>query len=254
MLFTWLMLTGFIFLLAPQSLTSQFQFAFVRLFCWPLGVGRNISLSAQAKQPIAETFRRKEAQYQNYIINLEEELKQQRQKLEQLSGLRSRRPLEGASLVFADVITATLDGIRCEFVINRGQDDGLRNGQFVFGDNSIIGTVSEVSSRTAKVKLITDPVSKIAVKIAGVSRLMQGIGKNLAEIEMIKHKVETGTYVRTEKKPGYLDSAMVVGKVVQCESNEKNPLLWDLTVKPACEVERLNKVAVIIMNLPKEAR
>jgi len=100
--------------------------------------------------------------------------------------------------------------------------------------------------------LITDPTSKIAVKIAelNVDRLMQGNGKNSAKVQLlsIKHKVKTGDIVYAGKKPGFLDAPMIIGTVVQCKRDDENPSLWDITVKPACDIERLNGVAVIVMN------
>ena len=95
MLFTWFMLAGLIFLFAPQSLTNKFQFAFTRIFRWPLSIGRNISLAARIQQP-SNAPANKETQYQNYIADLEATLKQEHQKVEELSGLRNRLPLEGA--------------------------------------------------------------------------------------------------------------------------------------------------------------
>jgi len=158
--------------------------------------------------------------------------------------------LKGAKLVLADVIREFIDGLHSKFIINRGENDGLANGQLVFGDNSIIGTISYVSSRTAQVKLVTDSTSKIAVKIAGLNRVMQGSGSDSAKVLMvsIKHKVKIGDVVYAGKKPGVLDAPMIIGKVAECKRDDENPSLWDITVKPACDIEKLNSVAVIIMN------
>jgi len=41
---------------------------------------------------------------------------------------------------------------------------------------------------------------------------------------------------------------MIIGKVAQCKRDDQNPSLWDITVKPACDIERLTSVAVIIIN------
>ena len=157
---------------------------------------------------------------------------------------------DGAKLMLADVITASIDGSHSELIINRGQDNGLAVGQFVLGDNSIIGTISNVSSRTAKVRLITDPTSKIAVKIRELKTIIQGGGKNLTKVQLlsIKHKVEVGDEVYARKKPGFLDAPMKTGTVIRCKRDDENPLLWDITVKPACDVEKVSDIAVIIMN------
>ena len=253
MLFTYLLLAGFIFLFAPQNLTNKFQLAFARIFRWPLSIGRGISLSARTQQAAGDLVDRREYnKLQNHLANITQQWLQERQKAEKLSGLRSRLPLEGAKLVSADVITGSVNGPQNGLIINRGQKDGLARGQFVLGDNSIIGNISDVSSHTARVKLATDSSSNIAVRIAklDIDRLMEGSGNNSAKIRLlsIKHKVRTGDNVYACKKPGLLDTPMIIATVAQCRRDGQNPSLWDITVKPACDIEKLNEVAVIIMN------
>ena len=254
MLFTWFILTGSIFLFTPQKLTNKFQFAFARIFSWPLSISRNIYLSSHTQQALTNLVSlRKYNKLQNYLANVTQELLQERQKFEKLSGLHNRFVWEGADFVLADIITAFIDASHSELIINRGQVDGLTEGQFVLGDNSIIGTISDVSSRIARVKLITDPTSNIAVKIAesNLVRLMQGSGNNSAKLRLLKHKVKTGDKVYADKKPGFLDAPMIVGTVSDCKRNDEIPLLWDITVEPACDIETLNSVAAIIMNPQK---
>ena len=136
--------------------------------------------------------------------------------------------------------------------INRGKDDGLAGDQFVLADNSIIGTVSDVSSRTAWVRLFTDPTARIPVKIAklDVVRMMQGSGNNSAKIHSVQitHEVKAGDLIYAREKAGYLDAPMVIGEVAQCKRDDKNPSVWDITVKPRCDLERLDGVTVIITN------
>ncbi len=249
MSFVLLMLVGLIFLFAPQTLTNKFQLAFARIFRWPLGISRDLSLFVPTRQPLVVS-RREFDKLQNHLDNVSEELFQEHKKVEKLSGLRIRFPWEGAKFVLADVITGYVDELQSELIINRGQDDGLSVGQFVLGDNSIIGIISSADSRTARVRLFTDPKSSVPVKIPGadVTRVMQGTGNSSAVIRMIKQKVKIGDNIFAAKKPGFLDTPTVIGKVVQCKMNNESPLLWDITVKPVCDIEKLNDVAVIIMN------
>ncbi len=251
MLFIWFMLAGFIFLFAPQNLTNRFQFAFARIFRWPLSIGRNISLSARTRSAMGGlTDAATHKEYDHHITNLTKWLEQEHKKVEKLSGLRDRFPLEDVKFILADVLPAS-DRSANKLIINGGKNYGLRQGQFVLGDNSIIGTISSVSFRSAQVKLVTDPTSKIAVRIAGLnaSRIMQGIGGNSAKILMLstKHKVNVGDVVYADKKIGLLDDLMIIGKVEQCKRGAE-PLLWDITVKPVCDIESLNSVAVVVMN------
>jgi rod shape-determining protein MreC len=256
MIFAWCMLGGMIMLFLPQGISSSIQFTFARLFKWPLRIGRNTPLSAKTEVPVSrqtDGFSQKERQYQNHIINLEEELRQKNEIVEQLTGLRTRmRGLEGAKLIPAEVITASAEGARGEIIINRGSDDGLKKDFFVIGDNSVIGTITELAGRTARVRLLSDSSSVVQVNIpgVGVNMLMQGSGNGLAKIKMVpvKHKIKTGDTVLIRKKPGFIDVGIAAGVVEKCVRDAKNATLWDITVKPTCDIAKLNSVAVIVMN------
>jgi cell shape-determining protein MreC len=253
MLFIWFMLTGLIFLFAPQNLTSKFQLAFVHVFRWPLSLGGDLSLTAQTQQPLAGAVSRNETRYLNYIANLEETLAQERKKFKKLNELYNTYVWEGTDFALADVIPATVGGSRNELTISCRKTTGLAKGQFVLGDECIIGTISDVFPQisTATVELITDPMSRIPVKVGGLKNIMKGSGNNSAKIELVKDKVQVGENVFALKKPGFLDAPMIVGKVSACNISRKNPPLWEIAVVPACDIEKLDDVAVIIMNPQK---
>lgn len=253
MLFTWFMLTGFILLFAPQNLTSKFQLAFVHVFRWPLSIGGDLALTAQTQQPLTGSVSRSETQYLNYIANLEKTLAEERQKFEKLSGLYNTYVWEGTDFALADVITANVDGSRSELTIACRKSAGLAEGQFVLGDECIIGRISGVFPQISKaeVVLVTDPTSMIPIEVEGLKNIMKGKGNNTAKIEMVKNEVKVGENVFALKKPGFLDAPMIVGKVSECNRNQKNPSLWDITVVPACDIEQLEDIAVIIMNPQK---
>jgi cell shape-determining protein MreC len=250
MLFTWCILTGFIFLFSPVNLTNKFQFAFARLFHWPLSIGRNISLSAGTRQPLIDRDMVNRDEYerlQNHLANVIQQRDYAQQIVQKLSKMRNIPTWERMGFVFADVSTVEINKRRCELYINRGHDDGLTKEQFVLADNSIIGTISDIAPRTARVKLFTDPTSNIAVKIGKTSWLMRGKGENLAGISMAKQKMTVGSEIRAAKKPGFLYIPMIIGQVAQCKRNSE-PLLWDILVEPVCDIEKLTNVVVIVMN------
>jgi len=258
MLFIWFMLAGLIFFFAPRKLTNKFQFGFVRIFRRPLSIGRNISLStsrliaSEQRSPTDLVNLKRYNRLHNHLANVTEWLKQERQKVEKLSGLRDRPVWKGVDFLLADVIAASVNGFRSELVINRGQKDGVAENQFVLANESIIGTISKVDTRTAQVRLITDPASRIAVKIAklNMDRIMQGNGNSSAKVQLVstRYKINIGDIVYAQKKPGFLSTPVIVGTVAQRKSNDENPLVWDITVKPACDIESLTDVAIIVMN------
>jgi rod shape-determining protein MreC len=257
-LFTSLLLAGLIVLFAPQRLTNKFQFMFVRIFCWPLSVSGDISLSASGLMASAQgspaevVSRQRYDKLHNRLANVTEWLRQERVKVKKLSGLRDRPVWKGVSFVLADVIVATVDGAHGELIIDRGQEDGLAVGQFVLSGESVVGTVSAIDSRTARVRLISDPASKIAARIEGlnIDAICQGAGGSVAKVPLVptRHRIETGALVCAQKKPGFLGVPVIIGTVSECEKNPENPLLWDITVKPACDINKLTDVAAVVMN------
>jgi cell shape-determining protein MreC len=254
MLFTWFMLTGLILLFAPQEFTGKFQLAFVHVFRWPLSLGGNVALTARTQPPTEGAVDRGQTQYRNYVANLQQTLNEQVSKFEKLYGLHNTYVWEGADFAVADVITATIN----ELTIDCRKPDGLAKGQYVLGDESVVGTISDVFPQLAKaqVKLITDSTSRIPVEVAGVKTIMTGNGNYTARIEMlkIKNEVKVGENVFALKKlkeGGFLDAPIIVGKVSRCERNTQNASVWDVTVEPACDIQNLEDVAVIIMNPQK---
>lgn len=245
------MLAGFIVLLSPQSLTSKFQFAFTYVFRWPLTIGRNISLSAAMRQPVRENDMVPRDEYER-LLNHNANVTQQRddayEEVTKLRKIRNSPAWERAGFIQADVITVFIDKLRGELVINRGKEDGVEKDLFVLADNSIIGTVSEVASKTARIRLFTDPASNTAVIIGKSDWLMKGCGNNQARVKMLKQKISIGKRLMASKRPGFLDTPMIIGEVVGCEHNDQ-PLLWDITVEPVCDIQKIDSIHVIVMNL-----
>lgn len=252
-LFISLLLGGLLLLFAPKELSDKLQLVFASIFQRPLAFGRDISLLVtEENRTVGVVSGSKYRRLRNFQVNTALWLQQERKKVEMLSELRNRSAWENTSLVVADVITTTMNEVCGEFLINRGKNDGLAQGQFVLGESSIIGAVSAVDARVAKVRLITDPKSMISVGIADldVKCAIKGAGNHLAKINLLsaKHNIETGDIVWARKKPGFLETSMIAGTVVRCRRSDENPLLWDVTVAPACKIERLKSVTVVVMD------
>lgn len=240
-LFTWLLLGGFIILLIPDKITGKFQLAFAHIFHWPLNISRNLVLSTITVQPVNNSETERQIQLKNYIANLQARISELEKRNEQLAGFRSKNPLEGAKFILANITQATAE----ELIIDRGKDDGLATGQFVLGQNSVIGTIAEVSNSTAKVRLITSPLCKMEAKIADKPAVIQGDRKNV-KIKSLqqKYKVSAGEQVFCQPKSGLLNTPIIIGTVAECKTGE-SPHLWDITIKPACNISALSSVDVI---------
>lgn len=238
--------------------------AFARIFSAPLSLGRSMSLATRTSAPADGVNRQQydkltasHDRLNSHLYNVMQERDQEHEKVVTLSGLRSVPEWKRMRFVLADIITGS-DRARNELIINRGREDGLAKGQFVLGNNSVIGTISDLSPTRAKIKLITDTTSRIPVtltrqdgsKLISVTEgLMHGAGNGSAKIPLVPMKtdIKTGDLIYARKQPGFLDVPVIAGKLVQCKRDIGNPLLWDISIKPLCDFERLTDVAVIVM-------
>lgn len=186
----------------------------------------------------------------NHIANVTRQRDDAYEEVDKLRKIRSQPAWERAGFIQGDVITVFIDKLRGELVINRGKEDGVEKDLFVLADNSIIGTISEVDTRTSQVRLFTDPASNTAVIIGKSDWLMKGCGNNQAKVKMLKQKINIGKELMASKRPGFLDTPMIIGKVVKCEHNDQ-PLLWDITVEPVCDIQKIGSIHVIVMNPSK---
>ena len=258
-LFTGGMLTGLIFLfLVPKDLTGRLQLAYAQTFRWPLTAGRGLTLAARTAPQVTngsgadyETLLEAHQRLENTVANLQSRLEEANRRIEQLAKLRMNSAWENMAFLPAGVITAA-DQAASELIINRGQNSGVAVGQYVMSlsEQCIVGTVSQVSPRGAKVRLITDPDSRLPVGVGGrsVRGLLVGRGENVARVGQVPdgHGIRPGDAVYAEKAPGLLDVPVVVGKVAQCRRDPDNPVVWEVTVRPACDVIGLTEVAVIV--------
>lgn len=257
MLFFAFLLCACVLLLMPHHVTTKLQLTFSTLFQFPLGAGRILALAAQTPlrdqglnpadyDALLDRIR----QQQNHIDELRAELEQERSEKERLSKASFLNAWGSHGLVPAQVIQATsgLDQI----VINRGKRDGLSPGLYILAENAVIGAIQDLSGHQAKGILVTDKSSHIPVYIRSSfsqpKGILYGLGKGKAKIDQIpsRHKIKIGDPVHVQTQPGLLEVPIVVGRVSQCQQNETEPLLWDISVEPATNLENVNQVVVLV--------
>lgn len=259
-LFLSLLTAGIIFLLLPQSFTKGLNFLFIELFNPILSVGRNTGTEVFRLAPSTEDFvpRSEHNKLWTAYKNLQVDLRVEHERYEKLARIRSGLPRSGASLVLAEIINTSISGMKHELIINRGEADGLKTGQFVLvpGEHSIIGTISETAKTTARVRLVTDINHNMKVLIWRESKKdyheaqMVGDGKKSGKIPLMskEYKIKAGDTVYAAVKRGFLETPRVIGEISEVKRDENTPLLWDITVNPIRDTGTLSEVAVIVMN------
>ncbi len=267
MMFTYFVLGGLIFLFSPPRLTGQLQLAYARLFSWPLSVGRQVTVASRtteaghlgdyprsmdAHRQLQERLAALEAHHrklQNHLANREAQLEQAQNRIDELARLRSIPEWDRMSFQQAGIISVSGQG-QSELMIDRGQDDGLAVGQYVLGDLSMIGVVAAVAAQTARVKLISDPMSRVPVRVAELDArgVMEGRGAGTAVISQVpaRRQARPGDRVYALNAPGFPGIPIVAAEVVDSQRDPDNPLLWRIQVRAVCDVANLTRVAVVI--------
>jgi cell shape-determining protein MreC len=230
--------------LLPQRVTQRLNFLFIRTFSSVLNIGRS-----------GKTDPLKYNKMWTDYYNLQADYKTLHKRYEKLAQIRSGLVKPGPALVLATVINATITEFGHELFINKGESDGLNIGQYVLGQDSIIGTVTQTSKTTARIRLITDARHNIEVRIwrQGKDRYipgrMTGDGKGLCRIPLVSadYDVKVADIVYAAARVGFLETPRVIGRVSEVKHDQDKPLLWDITVMPVHDMAKTAEVAVIVM-------
>ncbi|PKL47440.1 MAG: hypothetical protein CVV39_05735 [Planctomycetes bacterium HGW-Planctomycetes-1] len=252
-LFIGLFLFGCVLLLLPQTLTSKLNFAFIDIFGFFLNMGSSAAYYHQPPSTSPDFVSRHE--YNRLWVaytNQQAELQEYKRQIEELGKVRLTEPDPLAGLVLAKVVNRKDN----QFIINRGSNDGLKNGQYVLGDNAVIGVIEQASADISSVRLITSSTCKIPIRISApqigtyFNGTMQGDDKNGAIILNMpqKYKIKAGSNVYAAEKAGFLLSPRIIGRISRCVIGETNPVIWDITVETAYNLNNITDVAVIVIN------
>ena len=180
-----------------------------------------------------------------------EALERQVAELEAINDLAP--PLELAS-VAARVYSSGASSYDHVRYILRGSDDGIAIGQAVIDERGLIGRVDALTASTARVRLLTDPVVAVGVRVQETNEtgVVTGVGTGTLRLDMFDAStpVTKGSVVVTDGSrfpPG-----IVVGYVAQTADAEVDFVLRT-DVEPAALFSQLDYVKVIVGWSPLDA-
>ena len=158
----------------------------------------------------------------------------------------------------ADVPTVTarvVSGPRSNFShaieIDKGSDDGLAVGMPVTTGGGLVGRISQVTSGTARVELLTDPEFRVGVRLADSGALGTAQGQGRDEPLKVDSSIEPGTEVAADTglvTSGVDRSAFPPGipvGTVQSVREGSGSLALELVVDPLVDADDLSFVTVL---------
>lgn len=146
------------------------------------------------------------------------------------------------------------------FTIDRGSEAGVGNGMTILLREALVGTVEQVGTHTARVKLLSDVDTALKIKIGrftddGFELLeryfwLVGRGSGVMEIsdaqrrEVDDGNIQVGDMVLSDPTDEMLPAGMTIGKITAIRPDYDNPLLSILTVSSVVEERMLRRVYV----------
>jgi rod shape-determining protein MreC len=154
--------------------------------------------------------------------------------------------------VVATVVSGPVSNFEHSIEIDKGRDDGVREGMAVVTSAGLVGTVEEVADQRSLVRLVSDPGFRVGIRLSdpddiGVAR-GQGRDQDLLVFEGIDVALEVpeGTLVTTSGLAGTLFPPSVPIGTVRASVTSAGELDQDLFVEPLADLDKLSFVNVML--------
>ena len=134
-------------------------------------------------------------------------------------------------------------------VIDRGEEDGIRQGMPVVNAAGVVGKIAEVSRGMSKVILLTDPQFSVAALIQEPreSGVVSGTLKGVCRMKYIREdsQIHIGDKVITSKLSSSFPEGLLIGEVIAVNDNSKKPTV-ECLIEPSVGFSQIEEVLVIL--------
>ena len=206
-------------------------------------VRRMTELSAQNDQ-----YREEIDRLQAEIARLRE-LETENRDLRNLLGLKQRAGT--GELLPVRVIARDPSPFVQAITLDRGTDDGVKEGMTIITWRGVVGRVSRVSPTSSKVLLITDTSSSISGRIQSSEQRVTGIVRGRPEGGLLMQRIpqeetlQTGETVVTSDFGGLMPEGLVIGQIVQIRRKDVD-VLQEAVIEPSADMKRLERLYVLL--------
>ena len=156
---------------------------------------------------------------------------------------------ETKELILANIISQEPSGLGEFILIDKGEEDGILNkGVVISAGNLLIGQVIETTKSFSKVRLISDPNSRINALIqeSGITGLIESDQKIDLIINLLPQgeSIEQGQSVVTSGLAGLFPPGLLIGQIEEIISSDAQ-IAQRARIKPAVDFNYLDKVFII---------
>jgi rod shape-determining protein MreC len=167
---------------------------------------------------------------------------------ERLRDAMNFKKLHPLSSIMVQVIGKELSPASSTVTINKGSDDGIGKDMAVITTEGIVGKVQAVAPGTAKVILLTDPGSTLAVRVQRNREegLLEGKLINCA-LKYVSYyaDIQEGDLLVTSGLDGIYPKGLAVATVVKVTKHEASAF-QSVVAEPAVRFSRLEEALVLV--------
>ena len=220
-----------------QRWLSERVMAVYDFFTLPRDVTELLQSNAQLENEVSSL--------QSQVIQLQEQLREA-EVLYSLLDFARARPQD--QYIAAAVIGRDPSPFLHYIIIDHGSDDGIQHGMPVVTQQGLVGRVDAVTASASRVQLITDPNSKVNVRLQNQNEGAQVEGSITGDVTlgMVSQNItlNPGDILLTSGLGGNYPTDILVGQVVNVEETE-NELFKTASVQPVIDFAALRAVLVI---------
>ena len=249
-------LISFLLFFSFSELGRSIQMAMVRSTSLPVKI---LSFPLQELKKILFYHRTFEAYkfYRHEAENLRARLVGMKEILEENARLNNllgfKRGLLYSSIAAA-VIGRNPSLWNASILIDKGEQDEIKEGAAVVNAYGVVGKVTQVTQKTAKVILLTDPQFNVAVidQRSRESGLISGTLQGKLRMRYISEQadIREEDEIVTSKLSSSFPESLLVGKVIHVIGNSRGSGI-ECLVEPAVAVSQLEEVLVITNSVEK---
>lgn len=177
----------------------------------------------------------------SHLLNLLEENKR-------LKALLSLKEYQTGYVTTAKVIGRDVTNWFRFILIDKGEIDGLKKDMIAITPSGLVGRVYQVMPETARVVLITDRSSSLAVRILRTrdEGILEGTGTDLCRLKYIRQSIElkVGDVLLSSGLDGIFPEGLTIGAVSRVE-RKGSGFFQEVEVTPATDLSRLEEIIIV---------
>lgn len=177
-----------------------------------------------------------------------DQLQDQALETQRLERLLAMRQASQADLLTARVVGKDATNWFKTILLDRGSLEGIRRNQPALAPDGLVGRVVEVTPTSARVQLLTDPVSAVGgliqrTRVTGIVSGNLGAGARVRYLPLMAD-VAVGDEVVTSGMGGVFPKGILIGRITSVE-RRSGALFQEATLQPAVDLSRLEEVLIL---------